>query len=313
MSAARWGAAVVTLLVGCGEGADDPGRRRSARPTRRPGRRETRAISLRAGLPATRTAGTSSLPTVPRDRTTTRRASERGDAMRVTVLKAALAALLIAAASGACAQQGTAGVPRTTGPTEAAPAPTSAPAPAQIQALPSDGSAAIALPGHDDDDHDHPRGARAAADRHQRAASAQQPLQRAVGAASASRAARRAPSSRARRARRVIQPITKFASWPWRPGRLGALAPWPWPWPWPWPASQLSQPNSRPPSDRQQQELAERHHQAGDREDAEGDRIGPVRGALEVGEALDHAAGVAARARRSAPWPSSRARARRRR
>jgi len=66
--------------------------------------------------------------------------------MRVTVLKAALAALLIAAASGACAQQGTAGVPRTTGPTEAAPAPTSAPAPAQIQVLPSDGSAAIALP-----------------------------------------------------------------------------------------------------------------------------------------------------------------------
>ena len=62
------------------------------------------------------------------------------------ILKAASAALLIGAASVAAAQQGTAGVPRTTNPTEAAPAPTSAPAPAQIQIAPSDGSAPIALP-----------------------------------------------------------------------------------------------------------------------------------------------------------------------
>ena len=61
---------------------------------------------------------------------------------------------------------------------------------------------------------------------------------------------------------------------------------------------------------RQQEELAERHHQARHREDAEGDRVAPVRGTLEVGEALDHAPGVRARARRSAPWPSSTARAR---
>ena len=43
---------------------------------------------------------------------------------------------------------------------------------------------------------------------------------------------------------------------------------------------------------RQQQRLAEGHHEAGHREQHEGDRIGPVRGALEGREALDLAAGV---------------------
>ena len=41
---------------------------------------------------------------------------------------------------------------------------------------------------------------------------------------------------------------------------------------------------------RQQEELAERHHDAGDREDHERDRVGPVRGALERREALDASA-----------------------
>jgi hypothetical protein len=46
--------------------------------------------------------------------------------------------------------------------------------------------------------------------------------------------------------------------------------------------------------DRQQEELAEGHHQAGDGQDAERDGVGPVRGALEGREALDLAAGVGA-------------------
>jgi formate dehydrogenase subunit gamma len=66
--------------------------------------------------------------------------------MRLTILRALLGSLLIAAAAAVSAQQGTAGTPRAASPTEAAPAPGAAPAPAQIQVVPSDGSAPIALP-----------------------------------------------------------------------------------------------------------------------------------------------------------------------
>ncbi len=71
----------------------------------------------------------------------------------MTVAKAALAAMLVASTSWAAAQQGTAGVPRTTvapepSPTQQ-PAQTSAPAPTQLQVIPSDGTTApiVVTPG----------------------------------------------------------------------------------------------------------------------------------------------------------------------
>ena len=70
----------------------------------------------------------------------------------MTITRAACAAVLVACATAAAAQQGTAGVPRTTAAPEASPTPPAASAqatpaaPPQIQVVPNDGSVPIVVP-----------------------------------------------------------------------------------------------------------------------------------------------------------------------
>ena len=104
---------VALAAVACGEkGADDSAGRRAQ--VRHAGLGEQGQAIPRSRLDAGRPerAGTRSSSTARRVKTTTRRASEPRGTMRLTLPKTAFAALLVASAGIAGAQQGTAGARR---------------------------------------------------------------------------------------------------------------------------------------------------------------------------------------------------------